>query len=126
MDFLNEKRKTLNGSKVLLLGAAYKKNIDDMRESPSLKLIEILRERGAEVNYSDPYIPVLPKTRKYKFDMVSVELTEENIKKYDVVLLSTDHDDFDYKLIAEHAQLIVDTRNAFNNYKCAKEYLLKT
>lgn len=113
MDFLNTKRKTLNGSKVLLLGAAYKKNIDDMRESPSLKLIEILRERGAEVDYSDTYIPVLPKTRKYKFDMNSVELTEENIKKYDVVLLSTDHDDFDYKFIAEHAQLIVDTRNAF-------------
>ncbi len=116
MDFLNTKRKTLNGSKVLLLGAAYKKNIDDMRESPSLKLIEILRERGAEVDYSDTYIPVLPKTRKYKYDMNSVELTEENIKKYDVVLLSTDHDDFDYKFIAEHAQLIVDTRNAFGKH----------
>ncbi len=125
MDFLNEKRKTLNGSKVLLLGAAYKKNIDDMRESPSLKLIEILRERGAEVNYSDPYIPVLPKTRKYKFDMVSVELTEENIKKYDVVLLSTDHDDFDYKVIAEHAQLIVDTRNAFGKRGLKTENIYK-
>ena len=125
MDFLNEKRKTLNGSKVLLLGAAYKKNIDDMRESPSLKLIEILRERGAEVNYSDPYIPVLPKTRKYKFDMVSVELTEENIKKYDVVLLSTDHDDFDYKFIAEHAQLIVDTRNAFGKRGLKTENIYK-
>jgi len=125
MDFLNKKRKTLNGSKVLLLGAAYKKNIDDMRESPSLKLIEILRERGAEVNYSDPYIPVLPKTRKYKFDMVSVELTEENIKNYDVVLLSTDHDDFDYKFIAEHAQLIVDTRNAFGNRELKTENIYK-
>ncbi len=125
MDFLNEKRKTLNGSKVLLLGAAYKKNIDDMRESPSLKLIEILRERGAEVNYSDTYIPVLPKTRKYKFDMVSVELTEENIKKYDVVLLSTDHDDFDYKFIAEHAQLIIDTRNAFGKRGLKTENIYK-
>ncbi len=125
MDFLNEKRKTLNGSKVLLLGAAYKKNIDDMRESPSLKLIEILRERGAEVDYSDPYIPVLPKTRKYKYDMNSVELTEENIKKYDVIILSTDHDDFDYKFIVEHAQLIVDTRNAFGKRGLKTENIFK-
>jgi len=125
MDFLNQKRKTLKGSKVLLLGAAYKKNVDDMRESPSLKLIEILRERGAEVDYSDPFVPVLPKTRKYKFDMNSIELTEENIKKYDVVLLSTDHDDFDYKLISEHAQLIVDTRNAFGKRGLKSENIFK-
>jgi len=125
MDFLNQKRKTLKGSKVLILGAAYKKNVDDMRESPSLKLIEILRERGAEVDYSDPFVPVLPKTRKYKFDMNSIELTEENIKKYDVVLLSTDHDDFDYKLISEHAQLIVDTRNAFGKRGLKNENIFK-
>jgi UDP-N-acetyl-D-glucosamine dehydrogenase len=125
MDFLNQKRKTLKGSKVLLLGAAYKKNVDDMRESPSLKLIEILRERGAEVDYSDPFIPMLPKTRKYKFDMNSIELTKENIKKYDVILLSTDHDDFDYKLISEHAQLIVDTRNAFGKRGLKNENIFK-
>lgn len=125
MDFLNQKRKTLKGSKVLLLGAAYKKNVDDMRESPSLKLIEILRERGAEVDYSDPHVPVLPKTRKYKFDMNSIELTEENIKKYDIVLLSTDHDDFDYKLISEHAQLIIDTRNAFGKRGLKNENIFK-
>ncbi len=113
MEFLNEKRKTLNGSKVLILGAAYKKNVDDMRESPSLKLIEILREKGAEVDYSDTYIPILPKTRKYDYDMESVLLTKENIERYDVLLLSTDHDDFDYEFIAKHANLIVDTRNAF-------------
>jgi len=116
MEFLNKSRKTLNGSKVLILGAAYKKNVDDMRESPSLKLIEILREKGAEVDYSDTYIPVLPKTRKYKFDMVSVELNKENIEKYDVVLLSTDHDNFDYKFIGQHACLIIDTRNAFEKH----------
>jgi UDP-N-acetyl-D-glucosamine dehydrogenase len=125
MDFLNQKRKTLKGSKVLILGAAYKKNVDDMRESPSLKLIEILRERGAEVDYSDPHVPVLPKTRKYKFDMNSIELTKENIKKYDVILLSTDHDDFDYKLISEHAQLIVDTRNAFGKRGLKNENIFK-
>ncbi|MBU0561306.1 MAG: nucleotide sugar dehydrogenase [Bacteroidetes bacterium] len=113
MEIMNQFKKTLNGSKVLLLGAAYKKNIDDMRESPSLKLIEILHEKGAEVDYSDPYIPTLPKTRKYNYDMNSVELTEENIKQYDVVLLSTDHDDYDYKFIEQHSKIIVDTRNAF-------------
>ncbi len=125
MEFLNEKKKTLNGSKVLILGAAYKKNVDDMRESPSLKLIEIFREKGAEVDYSDPYIPVLPKTRKYKFDMNSVPLTKENIEKYDVVLLSTDHDDFDYKYIAECAQLIIDTRNAFGKHGIIAENIKK-
>ncbi len=125
MEFLNTIKKTLNGSKVLLLGAAYKKNIDDMRESPSLKLIEILREKGADVDYSDTYIPVLAKSRKYMYSMKSVELTKENIAKYDVVLLSTDHDDFDYKLIAENAQLIVDTRNAFNKHGFKSDKIFK-
>ncbi len=115
MEALNFHKKTLNGSKVLLLGVAYKKNIDDMRESPSLKLIELLRERGAEVDYSDPYFPKLPPTRKYKFDMYSVELTKENLSKYNLVLLSTNHDDYDYKFIYEHSKLIIDTRNAFRS-----------
>ncbi|MBI9073434.1 MAG: nucleotide sugar dehydrogenase [Melioribacteraceae bacterium] len=113
MEYLNDVKKSLNGSKVLLLGAAYKKDIDDMRESPSLKLIEILREKGAEVEYNDPYVSVLPKTRKYDHKMDSVELTAESIAAYDVVILATDHTDYDYSFIAEHSQLIVDTRNAF-------------
>ncbi|NLH60997.1 MAG: nucleotide sugar dehydrogenase [Ignavibacteriales bacterium] len=113
MHFLNMHKKALNGSRILILGAAYKKNIDDMRESPSLKLIEILRENGAEVDYNDPYIPVLPETRKYNFKMKSVELTEKNLKSYDLVLLSTNHDDYDYEFIHSNANLIVDTRNAF-------------
>lgn len=125
MEFLNTVKKTLNGSKVLILGAAYKKNVDDMRESPSLKLIEILREKGAEVDYSDSYIPVLPKTRKYNFDMNSVALTKESISKYDVILLSTDHDDYDYKFIAENAQLIVDTRNAFAKHGVLSNNIFK-
>ncbi|MFA4923830.1 MAG: nucleotide sugar dehydrogenase, partial [Ignavibacteriaceae bacterium] len=90
-DALNQQKKSLNGSRVLILGAAYKKDIDDMRESPSLKLIEILRERGCIVDYNDPYVPKLPKTRKYEYDMESIQLTKENIQKYDVLLLSTDH-----------------------------------
>ena len=113
MEVLNEHGKALKGAKVLLLGAAYKKNVDDMRESPSLKLIEILREKGAVVDYNDPYIPKLPPTRKYKYDMDSVELSAENISKYDLILLSTDHDDYDYEFIHEYAKLILDTRNAF-------------
>lgn len=113
MHALNLNKKSLNGAKVLILGAAYKKNIDDMRESPSLKLIELLREKGAEVDYNDPYIPILPETRKYNYKMSSIELTKENLNQYDVVLLSTDHDDYDYNYIHEHSTLIVDTRNAF-------------
>jgi len=125
MHFLNMHRKALNGSKILILGAAYKKNIDDMRESPSLKLIEILREHGAEVDYNDPYIPVLPATRKYDYKMKSVELTKENLAKYDLVLLSTNHDDYDYDFIHQHSNLIVDTRNAFKQKGLLNGKILK-
>lgn len=113
LELLNKNKKTLNGAKVLILGAAYKKDIDDMRESPSLKLISLFRKMGALVDYNDPYIPKLPPTRKYKFEMSSVELSPENLDSYDLVLLSTDHSGYDYKFIYEHAKLIVDTRNAF-------------
>ncbi len=113
VEILNDKKKALKDSKILILGMAYKKNVDDIRESPSLKLVEILRDKGAEVDYSDPYIPKLPPTRKYQYDMESVELTKENLKKYDLVLLSTNHDNFDYEVIVENASLILDTRNTF-------------
>jgi len=115
MEVLNKFKKTLNGSKILILGAAYKKDIDDMRESPSLKLIEILREKGAIVDYHDLLVPSLPRMRRYNYDMESVELTKKNIAEYDLVILSTDHSSFDYKLIAENAKIIVDTRNAFQS-----------
>ena len=113
IEVLNKFKKALNGSKVLILGAAYKKDIDDMRESPSLKLIEIYREKGAKVEYYDPFIPILPKTRKYNYNMKSVKLTSEKLKSYDLVVLSTDHSIFDYKFIAKNSKLIVDSRNAF-------------
>ncbi|MDP4195851.1 MAG: UDP binding domain-containing protein, partial [Bacteroidota bacterium] len=124
MEALNLHKKSLNGSKVLILGAAYKKDIDDMRESPSLKLIEIFREKGAIVSYNDPYVEKLPRTRKYQFDMSSVDLTEENLKNFDVVVLSTDHSNYDYKFIAENAKIIIDSRNAFekNNVISKKIY----
>jgi UDP-N-acetyl-D-glucosamine dehydrogenase len=112
-EVLNKFRKSLNGSKVLILGASYKKDIDDMRESPSLKLIEILREKGAKVDYNDPYIPKLPETRKYQYHMDSVDLSKKNLAKYDLVLLSTDHSDYNYKFITSNSKLILDTRNAF-------------
>jgi len=115
LEILNDAKNTLNGAKVLILGAAYKKDIDDMRESPSLKLISLLRKKGALVDYNDPYIPKLPPTRKYKYEMSSVELTPENLASYDLVLLSTDHSGYNYKFIAEHAAILVDTRNAFKS-----------
>ena len=122
---LNKNKKALNGSKILILGVAYKKNIDDMRESPSLKLIEILREKGADVDYSDPFIPKLPSTRKYNFDMSSVELTEDNLKSYDLILLSTDHDNYNYEFILKNSKLIIDTRNAFEKRGLTSKKIFK-
>ena len=110
---LNRVKKSLNGSSVLILGIAYKKDIDDMRESPSFRLIELFREKGCKVSYNDPYVPKIPKIRKYQFDMKSIELTKENLSKFDLVVLSTDHSAYDYKMIAESAALIVDSRNVF-------------
>lgn len=110
---LNYHQKAVNGSKVLILGIAYKKNIDDMRESPSAELMDLLQSRGAAVGYSDPYVPKFPKMRNYSFDLESVELTKENLARYDCVLLATDHDDFDYDFILENSNLIVDTRGRY-------------
>jgi UDP-N-acetyl-D-glucosamine dehydrogenase len=109
-DALNARRLAVNGAKVLVLGLAYKKNVEDLRESPSLRLIEMLKERGAAVDYSDPHVPAMPRVRNYRFDMASVALTPEALARYDAVLLATDHDAFDYEAIARHARLIVDTR----------------
>jgi UDP-N-acetyl-D-glucosamine dehydrogenase len=124
-DALNTKKKSLNGSKVLILGAAYKKDVDDVRESPTLKLIEILEDHGAKVDYNDPYIPKMPHVRKYKYEMKSVPLTPANLKKYDVVLISTDHTCYDYAMVAKHAKLVVDTRNAVKGAGKNKEKIFK-
>jgi UDP-N-acetyl-D-glucosamine dehydrogenase len=119
MEALNLRKKSINGSRVLLLGMAYKKNVDDPRESPSFKLIEILREKGAEVTYNDPHIPKIPPVRKYSFSMDSTELTPETLAAVDCVLLATDHAAYDYQFILDHADLIIDTRNAFNGLEDA-------
>ena len=111
---LNSVGKSIKGSQILILGLAYKKNVDDLRESPSLVLIESLIDKGAVVEYSDPYFKTIPHTRKHQFELESKELNAETLKSVDLVLLATDHDDFDYKLIEKEASLIVDTRGCFN------------
>jgi UDP-N-acetyl-D-glucosamine dehydrogenase len=110
---LNERGKALKGSRVLVLGIAYKKNVDDTRESPAVEIMELLRQRGAEVAYSDPFVPKFPRMREHHFDLASVALTAENLKGFDAVLLATDHDGFDYALIRTHAKLLVDTRGRY-------------
>ena len=113
MDALNKVGKPLKGSNVLVIGIAYKKNVDDMRESPSVELMEILESKGAQLAYSDPFFQSFPPMRKYHFDLRSVELTAEVLEFFDVVLLATDHDAFDYNLIERHSQLLIDSRGRF-------------
>ncbi|MCR4308122.1 MAG: nucleotide sugar dehydrogenase [Candidatus Berkelbacteria bacterium] len=110
---LNSQGKAIYGSKVLVLGIAYKPNVDDMRESPSVEIMEQLRAKGAIVEYSDPLVPSFPTMRKYKFDLTSVELTPKSIRAYDCIVIGTNHDVFDYTMIAEYAKTLVDTRGVY-------------
>ncbi len=110
IDSLNEREKTLKNSNILLIGVAYKKNVDDLRESPALKIWEILESKGAKVFYYDPLIPKIPKTRKHKIEAKSQEISKELLKKMDAVIIVTDHSMVDYEFIRENANLIVDTR----------------
>jgi UDP-N-acetyl-D-glucosamine dehydrogenase len=107
---LNRQKKALNGARVLILGVAYKKDIDDLRESPALTIIELLQNEGAQVSYNDPYIPFIGRGRKYNLQMKSVAV--EQLDQYDCVLIVTDHSSYDYPAIVENARLLVDTRNA--------------
>ena len=110
---LNQRSKAMKGSKVLVLGVSYKKDVDDLRESPSLKLMQLLHERGAIVAYNDPYFRQLHKMRHYDYShLKSVELTPENLSAYDCVLLATEHSSYDMQAIVDSTQLVVDTRNA--------------
>ncbi|MGO9613954.1 MAG: nucleotide sugar dehydrogenase [Dissulfurispiraceae bacterium] len=111
IEALNERGKSINGAKILVLGLAYKKDVDDSRESPSFKIIELLQKKGAAVEYNDPHIPVAPKTRKYSIGKVSVPLTKENLAQYDCVVIATDHSAYDPEFIVQNSQLIVDTRS---------------
>ncbi|HEV2498058.1 MAG TPA: nucleotide sugar dehydrogenase [Terriglobia bacterium] len=115
---LDQRKQCLNGAAVLVLGVSYKKDIDDLRESPSLRIIKLLRERGAQVDYHDPYFPRLHKMRHYDFeDMVSVELTAESLSRFTAVVISTDHSAYDYPFIVRSSRLVIDTRNATHQVK---------
>jgi UDP-N-acetyl-D-glucosamine dehydrogenase len=119
---LNNHEKSVKGSKILLLGVAYKKDVDDLRESPSLKLLELLSARGAVLDYNDPYFPALFKMRHYDYsNMKSVELSPERLASYDCVLIATDHTSYDYEAIVRNSQLVVDTRNATRHVKQQRE-----
>jgi len=112
MEALNEQGKAMKNAKILLLGVAYKKDIDDDRESPSYKLMELLNKKGAKVSYNDPHIPQLRPTRQYSYELESTPLTPETLADADCVLVATDHSAYDYDFILRHAKLIIDTRHA--------------
>ncbi len=112
-DALNSRGKPMKGSRVLVAGVAYKRDVDDMRESPSLEIIELLIARGVKTEYSDPYFPQLPSVRRHHLELASVSLTAENLRAYDAVILATDHSSFPYELMFKHATLIVDSHNVF-------------
>ncbi|MFH0888135.1 MAG: nucleotide sugar dehydrogenase [Planctomycetota bacterium] len=116
MEALNKHSKSLKNSRVLILGMAYKKDVDDIRESPSLKLMELFQKHGAMVIYNDPFIPKLPHLRHYKFPpLKSTPLSAEMLKKQDAVVISTDHTVYDYQWLVQHSRLVIDTRNATKN-----------
>jgi len=122
VDGLNERGKSLKGSKVLVLGIAYKKNVDDMRESPSVEIMELLERKGCIVAYSDPHVPAFPKMREHNFDLVSESLTFENLSSFDAVVLATDHEKFDYDLIKSASNLIIDSRG---KYRTTAAHIIK-
>ncbi len=115
---LNEHSKSIKGSKILVLGLAYKRDIDDLRESPSLTIIELLRDKGATVAYNDPYFPSVGQGRHYALNMTNTPL--DNLAHYDAVIIVTDHSSYDYKAIVEHSKLVIDTRNATKGIQSPK------
>jgi UDP-N-acetyl-D-glucosamine dehydrogenase len=126
-EFLNEQRKPINGSKVAILGIAYKKDVDDPRESPSFELAKLLLQRGASLSYNDPHVPVLPKMRHYPElpEMSSQELTPAYLGSQDCVLISTDHSMYDYNFIVANSRFVLDTRNATKNVKSGRDRIRK-
>ncbi|MFA5424144.1 MAG: nucleotide sugar dehydrogenase [Phycisphaerae bacterium] len=125
MEALNEHKKSLKGSKVLVLGLAYKKDIDDVRESPSIELIELLNDRGAKVDYNDPYISKTHRQRRHDLKMASKKLSAKMLSGYDCVLISTDHSEYDYKWIVKNSKLVVDTRNATAGVREGRNKIVK-
>jgi UDP-N-acetyl-D-glucosamine dehydrogenase len=122
---LNTKHKSIRGSRVLILGVAYKPDVDDMRESPAIKIIELLMDLGAEVSYNDPHVPKFPKLRKYDYVFESVELTPKLLKSMDCAVIVTNHAAYDYDFIVRHSDVIIDTRNATRDVKTGKSKIIK-
>ena len=122
---LNEDRKPINGSSVLVIGLAYKPNVDDTRETPAAPIIELLAQRGAIVSYHDPHVPKFPQMRNYAFDMKSVDLTKQVLDDADCVLIVTDHASIDWDFIGANAGLVVDTRNAMADVECSAARVMK-
>ncbi|MFC1612171.1 nucleotide sugar dehydrogenase [Myxococcota bacterium] len=122
---LNKHKKALNGAKLLVVGVAYKRDVDDMRESPALRIIDLLQERGAQVSYHDPYVPSLPPTRRYELEMESVELDTESLRSFDAVIIITDHSGIDYDTMVQNAAIVVDTRNATRDVREGREKIVK-
>jgi UDP-N-acetyl-D-glucosamine dehydrogenase len=122
---LNDRRLPVRGSKILVLGLAYKKDVDDSRESPSIELIKLLRSRGAKVDYNDPHIPKTRKGREHDLRMKSVPLSAARLKSYDAVLISTDHSAYDYEMIVKNSSLVIDTRNATAGVRSGRSKIVK-
>ncbi|OCX20075.1 UDP-N-acetyl-D-glucosamine dehydrogenase [Stutzerimonas xanthomarina] len=122
IDGLNEGGKAVKGSRILVLGIAYKKNVDDMRESPSVEIMELIEAKGGIVAFSDPHVPVFPKMREHHFELSSEILSAENLSNFDAVVLATDHDKFDYDFIKLNAKLIIDSRG---KYRAPAEHIIK-
>jgi UDP-N-acetyl-D-glucosamine dehydrogenase len=125
VEALNRQRKCLNGARILVLGVAYKKDIDDDRESPSYAIMDLLLERGADVSYNDPHIPRLKPGRKHRYSLESMELTAETLQQMDAVMILTDHSSYDYAWIAKHSPLLIDTRNATKNVQEGRDRIIK-
>jgi UDP-N-acetyl-D-glucosamine dehydrogenase len=126
-DALNDRGKPVKGSRVLLLGMAYKKDVDDPRESPGFELLDLLLKKGALVSYNDPHIPSLPKMRHWPHlkPMESVALSPESLASYDCVLIATDHSAYDYEFVVKHSPLVIDTRNATKKVAAGREKIVK-
>lgn len=122
---LNERKKCLRKARILVLGIAYKKDIDDMRESPSFEIIELLKRRGAKIFYNDPFIPKVPKVRRHDLKLESSRLTPAFLRRMDAAVIVTDHSAYDYKAIVRYSNLIIDTRNACRNVKTGRRKIVK-
>src|SRR5205807_1616551 len=122
---LNDRGKSVKGSKVLVLGLAYKPDVDDVRESPSFELIEELEHLGAHVDYNDPHVPATHRMRRHDLGMHSVPLTPQSLASYDCVLISTNHAAYDWQLIADHAKLVVDTRGSLRQVRGKRDHIVQ-